>query len=419
MLPANNLSLKSFIVLLMLLTPAVSWPAEGEPPVIGKIVITGNERTRESVIRAIIRTREGEIFTRETPLRIKRYLDNQRKFSRVEVTYKIEDRLATILIYVKDKWSLIAAPYYSYKAGESSYGFLFLESNFLGYQNVLFLSSIYEYEHLNGKFLYSHPRVLGSLFSYVALLERDYHPVENYRDGEKISEFMRDEYGGLMNFKYQFYGEHYLMLLLKNYRFEDGDTPLGQGSGFRHTAKCYVELDWLHFKDFMAYGTYVGIYYENDLGGSVDFKRAGGKIEQFFNPVAQHNLYLGAHFFYTFDVTPTFEARLGQDQTEYFGFLRGYEKGQIEALQALTASMEYRIPLVEVFSTTLIFTAFTDLALSTTRKEFLSLGEFDYAVGGAFRFYLKEVLIPAVQVYAAYGFKYENLSIGVMIGARL
>ena len=111
----------------MLLFPAIYLPAQEEPALIGRIVITGNERTRESVIRAIIRTREGEPFTRETPSRIKRYLDNQRKFSRVEVSYKIEERLATILIYVKDKWSLIAAPYYSYKGGDSAYGLLFLE----------------------------------------------------------------------------------------------------------------------------------------------------------------------------------------------------------------------------------------------------------------------------------------------------
>ncbi|HCL57857.1 MAG TPA: hypothetical protein DHW82_12740 [Spirochaetia bacterium] len=385
--------------------------------VIKNIIVSGNEKTKETVIQTIIRTRPGDPFTEETIYRIKRYLENQRKFSEVAVSYKIEnEKEVSLFIYVKDKWSIIGAPYYSYRDSGSSYGFIFLESNLFGYQNIFLLSMIYEYKHLNGTLLYSHPRVLGSLFSYVLKGIRNYQPVKDYEKDTVVSSFFKDEIGGSATAKYQFYGEHYLMLAFHHYQYQN-DFDSYREKGFSEYFQVYLELDWTHYQNFFGQGTYLGLYYDHDLFSEKNPRHLFGfKLEQFFNPYQLHNVYFNFNAFHTLKIKNSFEQRIGQDGTDYAAPLRGYEKGQLKAKTAMTSTIEYRLPLFELFSTDFLAVPFFDASFSSPDSKKFHL---DYSTGIAFRFYLKEVLIPAVEVFAGYGIPYKNLAIGIMIGTRM
>ncbi len=385
---------------------------------ISKIIISGNEKTKTFVIMGMIRTNVGDPFIPGTLNKIKRYLENQRKFSKVLVSsQEIEKNKVIVYIYVKDKWSLILAPYFNYSHSEAAYGFLFLESNFLGLQNILLFSLIKEYGEINGKFAYSHPRVLSSLFSYVIMGERNYFPIEEYNRDQKTSSFYRDEIGGLIKAKYQFYAEHYLMLSFKNYEYKDDLVPKRKGTN--RYWRFFLELDWLSYTHFFAKGTYLGFYYEKDfLKSDVSRSRIGIKFEQYFNPFGLHNIYINAYFFHTFDINQDYDIRIGSEPNFYYGVLRGYESRQLKSNTAFSGTFEYRLPLFEVFSTTFMAVPFYDSAL-VSEKEDVSQLEYQHSIGLGVRFYLKEVLIPAIQIYFAYGLIYNNISTGFMIGARM
>lgn len=381
------------------------------------IIIEGNKWTRDEVIKTIIRTKVGDPFNDKTISKIKRYLENQRKFAEVKVKAIQEGSDVAIFIYVKDKWSLVLAPYFSTNETGSSYGFIFLESNFLGYQNILLTSVIYEYEHANGVLLYSHPRVLGTSFSYVLLFRKDYYPVNTYSKGNKISSFYREEDGEEITLKYQFWAEHYIMFAMN--RFDYTLSGSEEDQGHNRFFKTYLELDWLSFKGFFAKGRYLGLYFEEDsMLSDVERRIAGLKFEQYFAPYKQTNIYFNLHYYYAFKITDAFTPRIGQNEDNYYGPLRGYEAFQLKAKHAFTFSSEYRIPLGSVLQTETVIAPFFDTAFHSGAEGF-KINEFDYTAGLALRVYFKEILVPAIQFFAGYGFKYENFSLGFSIGSRL
>lgn len=205
------------------------------------------------------------------------------------------------------------------------------------------------------------------------------------------------------------------MFSTAHYQFYDQRPDLVFQNGKVQYFQVYLELDWTHYKDFFGKGTYLGLYWEkNTFWSDVKHHIIGLKVEQFFSPYKEHNFYLASYFFSMLEKQKYFEERIGQDATSYSGPLRGYEKNQILATQGLSFSFEYRVPLLEIFSTTLVISPFLDGALVSFSKK-----DFHYTFGLAGRFYFKQILIPAIQFYVGYGPKYNNSSLGFIIGTRL
>jgi len=385
--------------------------------IIKNIIVTGNEKTKTEVILGIARVKVGDEFTEDTVKNIKRYLDNQRKFEEVEVSYqKDSDNNVIITIKVKDKWSIIGIPYFAYKDSDVSFGFIFLESNLLGYQNSIVLSAIYD-KKPDFFFLFSHPRVRNSLFSYVIGIAKKYEEIDVF-DKNKITEnFTREYYGGFITLKYQFYGEHYIMFSLNNYRYENQKYDYKE-KGYNSFSGIFLELDWSSFEGYYAEGNYLGLYYENNLWYSdTERKIAGFKFESFFNPYKKQNIYIGINGFHAFKLDPFFKETIGRDQSFYVGQLRGYKKYQIRTDSGITNNLEYRIPITKIFSTDFILVPFFDTAVSYQEKR--KNWKIDSGTGLALRFYLNKVIIPVMEIYFGYGLRYKEYSFGFTLGGRM
>jgi hypothetical protein len=259
--------------------------------------------------------------------------------------------------------------------------------------------------------------VFGTPFSYVFLLYRDYQPVEIYEKDTIAESFFRDETGFMLNLKYQFFGEHYLMAKSFISSYEQTLSGKTEEKPNRYF-QVFLELDWTHHIRFVGKGVLLGLYYEKDfLSSDVRRSIAGAKSEIYLNPWGYHNLFFELNYYRAFEISKYFTPSLGQDATFYSAALRGYERGQLRSDHAVSGTFEYRFPVMDVLSTTLVAAPFLDAALPTLDNG-LS-GPVHYTTGAALRFYFNEILIPAVQIYAGYGWKYDNLSLGFMIGTRL
>lgn len=390
--------------------------ADSEPRLIKKILIQGNERTREIVIRGIIRTSEGDIYDVNTVAKIQRYLDNQRKFSYVKVSSIEEKDGAVILIDVKDKWSIVPVPYYSNQQGDQAFGAAFLESNFLGFQNILLFSVVHEFNNWNGTFLYSHPRVLGSRFSYTALANKTTEKIYHFEGTDRNGFFFRTETGGDVNLKYQFHDEHYFMVhfFTSGYKIEENTQ---KSNGLNNYVQLFLELDWTHYDGIIGRGSYLGLYYEKDFLSDTKRTQIGAKGEHYLKPGRDQNIYLNLNYFYCFEISRYFEERLGGNPTSYNAPLRGYETMQIPAKHAISATGEYRVSVLELFSVDLSLVPFVDLLFSSPENN-QAPDKFDCSTGLGFRFYFKEVLVPAAQAYFGYSIKNKDYSIGLTVGTK-
>jgi len=404
---------KTLLLIIILLIQNIIYPKT----IISEIEVIGNQKTRSEVILGIARVKVGDEFNEDILKNIKRYLDNQRKFEEVEVkAEKLSEDNVKIIIRVKDKWSIILLPYFAYKNENTSFGLVFIESNLFGYQNSIVISPIYENKKINFFTLFSHPRVKNSLFSYVIGASRLYKDIDIFDMNSVIDNFSQDSYGGFITLKYQFYGEHYIMWSNYNYYYKIVKEPYIE-KGKNSFTRLFLKLDWTNYDGYYCEGNYLGLFYEKDLWFS-DIKRSitGLKFESFINPYKRQNIYIAFNMFHTFKIDNFFEETIGQDATFYVGPLRGYKKYQIRTETAITNNIEYRIPLAKVFSTDFLVVPFFD---SAYWKEKSNNWRLDYSTGISLRFFINKVIIPAMELYFAYGLVYKEYAIGFMIGGRL
>ncbi len=150
---------------------AAAEPVVASRKVIGKISIRGLARTREAVILQYVPVRAGDKVAQLDIDQLRVYLERLRIFSRVTIQLKEADEESpcrehcTLLIEVKEKWSLYPIPVYvRYRDTEIGGAFL-VESNALGENKGVALGGLISNRGWQGLIGFTDPHIRYTQFT--------------------------------------------------------------------------------------------------------------------------------------------------------------------------------------------------------------------------------------------------------------
>jgi len=138
---------------------------------IGKIMICGNIKTRERIIRQELLFKEGDLYDKEKIDESERNLRNFAGFSDVEIISEKNNTtgFVDIVVKVKEVWCIYPIPIPPQGGGGNlTVGAFFVDMNFLGLNQCLFLIYTYQkkekVDHIFGV-SFNEPRLLGSRYT--------------------------------------------------------------------------------------------------------------------------------------------------------------------------------------------------------------------------------------------------------------
>lgn len=78
--------------------------------VVKEIRISGNDITKEYVIRREMKLHDGDTLRQEVIKRDKDRIYNLGLFNKVDIEYSVEDKQATVFVVVSERWYLLPYP---------------------------------------------------------------------------------------------------------------------------------------------------------------------------------------------------------------------------------------------------------------------------------------------------------------------
>ena len=150
-------------LLVISVSPSPAEQASSDAPLIRRITIEGNTRTRTEIIRRELLFSTGESLDAGLVAETARNLRRMLFLGEVDIQVREEDGAADVLISVKDLYARALSPIISGEAGELSYGVIGLDYNFSGRGQVVQLT--FEHDAITGnraEAYYQIPRLWGS-----------------------------------------------------------------------------------------------------------------------------------------------------------------------------------------------------------------------------------------------------------------
>ena len=176
--------------------------------IIKDIQFEGLKRTKDHIALLIVRPVEiGDPFTDETEETIIQELREAGIFNpEIEVTTEIIDNEATINVVLRDRWTLIPVPLFSFSnSGSWRVGLLAIEGNFLGYYKTLGLGFFYGSEGWSLISFYNDQIFLGTDMKFTAGFGAGFNEVtdENVYE-EVLQKYLSDDLGFSLALEYPF-----------------------------------------------------------------------------------------------------------------------------------------------------------------------------------------------------------------------
>lgn len=384
---------------------------------IKKIVIIGNEKTKEAVIMRIIKIKQGDTYEDGLEKTIEQRLNNTRRFYDVKVFAFKETDGVTIDVRVNDKWSLIPFPFATFRDGEAKYGFTVFDINFLGYQKTVFTAIVIDNGKLNEALGYSDRFVFGSDFRFSFAFRNMNTRHFDWNETAKVGGYTQMDTGFNVSTGYAFTENISAGLSYRYFdtRFADTkDTVTRPDNAIEGVAGISLEFEKSdHMEDFTK-GVQARLNYERDfkaLGSELDRRIYGWRMSFFINPVSHHNLVISSSGGYGVNLPYGRLFRINE--------LRGYDRDRFDAVRYAATTVEYRVPFYSLKDANLSFVPFADNAMFNNRYQAFTLKESRNDVGASFRVYLRRIVLPAFQIYGAYGFESKEFKAGLAIGAMM
>lgn len=197
---------KSFVLLCLFLILAGSAFADGI--IIKDIQFEGLKRTRENTVLQIIRPVEiGGSYTPETEEAIIQELRETKIFNpEIEVITEIVGDEAFIQVKLRDRWTLIPVPLFSFSNnGKWRVGVLAIEGNFLGFYKTLGLGFFYGSEGWSVLGFYNDRIFLGTDMRFTAGFSAGFNETTDLNVNEQvIREYESDDLGFSLKLEYPF-----------------------------------------------------------------------------------------------------------------------------------------------------------------------------------------------------------------------
>ncbi|MDO9288815.1 MAG: POTRA domain-containing protein [Thermodesulfovibrionales bacterium] len=400
-----------YIILVIIFVASV---AQAENNIISDILISGNTKTRDSVILRIIDVKAGDVYTEGRERNVERLLLNSRMFYNITVEAERAGEGVRLKISLKDKWSVIPFPFASFRENESRYGISVTESNLLGYHKRISATIFREKNKFSEMLFYHDKNVLDSKFRLFISLKNIKTLVEEWDKKQEINSYYGSSSGIDTGLGYNFYRNMTLSVIYKYNKLgysDSEDTVRRPENGKEGMLGLSLDVDEADYKEDFVKGFTGRMLYEKDfesLGSDFNRKIFSWRFSYYLNPALRHNLVFMNSGMFGDNLTYGHRFRIEQ--------LRGYERGRFQADRAVVSTIEYIVPVYSFKEARLSFVTFADNAIFKDEYQSFSVSDSKSDVGVSLRIYVRRVLIPVFQVYLAYGFSNQKVMPGVSIG---
>lgn len=334
-------------------------------------------------------------------LEVKRRLQTSGLFSEIQV---IRDD-HSMRIVVKEKTNWFAVPYFSSGSGQTIFGLAAGKSSVLGQDgNMLARYQFGTGDHegsvlLRDEYFMNTRFSLGVSFDYEDALHRI------YQDRDIVQSTNNQYHGGSIQLGYHLnpYTNLSLNTYIEHHRFEE---PIGNYvSGLQLSHRFSAELGNFYLNEGLTRGQAVKIYFETtDPVSDFDFRKYG--------VAGQLSAYLHGNF--NWIVRPKMEAGTPLPRYQLFelgGFrLRSFPAEEFRDNAYVSIQNDVLLTSWDVWKLKVRPLAYADWAFVQASGR--------TGVGGGVQVYLREVAIPAVQVFAGYGFNPNGFSASASIGPQ-
>ena len=339
---------------------------------ISKILIYGNAKTKEAVIRRALSLKEGQKFDPDLIERKRKELLDLDIFSHVEIETKESDKGMILLVIVKEKHSISFGPQliYAEETYKSYLGFKLGYNNLSGKNQELWLTA-----------------AIGNLKKIELGYQNNYYidffwgvSLSNLWYKNEFYDFKEDRFigkifvGNKISKLETILWANYEKIKIDNSSSLHPETP-------EELFKLGIDINY-NSKDWEIYPTKgiaagIGFYKALNRNWKTVYDRSLFRFSSFFNLWKKHVLALDLKSIISEGNAPIYDSL-------FFGglnTLRGYSVQAFSGSNYIVFTSEYRIPLDKRSGTALYL--FSDFGSITNRKEDFSLKNFksDYGVG--------------------------------------
>ena len=334
-------------------------------------------------------------------LEVKRRLQTTSLFSEIQVTRDGN----TMRIIVKEKTNWFAVPYFSSGAGSTIFGVAGGKSSVLGQNgNMLARYQFGTGDHegsilLRDEYFLNSRWSLGVSFDYEDALHRI------YQDRNVIQQTNNEYHGGSIQLGYHLspYATLNLNTYIERHRYEEPAGNYVKGLQLSHRLSADYGNSYLN--DGLARGAVARVYFEaTNPASDFQFRKYGVS--------GQVSAFLRGDF--NWIVRPRFETGTPLPRYQLFELggskLRSFPNQQFRAGGYVAVQNDVLLTAVDVWKLKLRPLLYSDWAFIQ--------GSGRSAVGTGLQIYLRDVVIPAVQIFAGYGFNPNGFSATATIGPQ-
>lgn len=374
-----------------------------EDIIIQEITFIGLKRTKEKTALQIVRPVEiGDVYSDESEDIIVQELREAGIFNpEITVSTEIDGNDAFITVDVKDRWTLIPIPIFSFSQnGAWQVGVLGIEGNLLGYNKTLGLGFFFGSEGWSLLSFYSDSIFLGTdmTFSSSVNLGLNETTDENV-DEETIRSYQSDEIRLGMSLEYPFTekfsitgGWGYDRAILRD------DSAIATGLPNLNSTGLSGKVKW---KDFYydipyEYGLLASVNYGWNWGlqNTESYQKITGKLKWGLNPAWKHLFLITADAGYSTNLPVQSQFRLGGAPGSLV-----LPMGRIAADEYAKSAAVYNVPLWSFPGGTLSMKAFYEVGYYNSD---LINNTLFHGPGTGIEIFINDLAIPALQFNIAW-----------------
>ncbi len=317
--------------------------------VVKEIRISGNDITKEYVIRREMKLHAGDTLRQEIIKRDKDRIYNLGLFNKVDIEYSVEDRQATVFVTVSERWYLLPYPVLGMKYHDLSklyYGVSALDNNFRGANEKILAQIAFGYDRWIG-LTYQNPKLTSDddIYFSSSIIEQKVHNLspsygEYLNNNFDVSETIGKRFG----YDQTFYASAEYQVWLVNDALSGATVTASGRDAFPDLVFVY-RYDTRNDIEYATRGTLIALSFVKYGYGD----NAVNTVASTFD--IKHFIGIGEKGGIGFRALGSFEwgGLIPPYQHFFFGYsdrIRGYFNTIFEGEDRLGGTMELRLPLL-------------------------------------------------------------------------
>lgn len=315
-----------------------------------QIILLGNETTKDDVILREMALKPGTVFDTAALADDQNKIYSLELFNRVECTYSLEDRQATIVVTVSERWYIFPVPIFGFKYRDIKkpyYGAALVHQNFRGRNEKILASAVFGYDGWLS-LAYQTPKLTeeGDIFFRGALSTSKVRNL-NVADAEYDQRIVSGSVS--VGKRYGLFTLASLTAGYDQWSISDpspGRTVSASGTDRFITLAAGFLFDRRDIKEYPTEGVYAAFSVAKFGFGESDVNLTRFRVDMRNYALLGEGISLGARVMGTLlggGVSPSYlHAYFGYDER-----IRGYFSEVLEGDNLVTANVELRLPILK------------------------------------------------------------------------